>query len=217
MTADIENALNYRGRIKNSLSAAESYTRRKQRKHDAELALIRRALKYAGNAGTFLDAPCGTGRATILLARLGYEATGVDLGDAAVTVARRKVSEAGVSANIERADIEALPYAENAFDATLCFRLYHHFPDDWVRKRVIRALCRVSRSYVVISYFSPFSPTSIRRKLRAKLVNKPSRQVATSLTSVRKLFDEQGFHLVKNIPQRRFLNTLHVAVFKADG
>lgn len=215
MMADIQNAQDYRARIKDTPAAAESYTRRRQRKHDAEMALIRRALTYVEGVESFLDAPCGAGRATIMLAREGFKATGVDLGEGAVTVARRKVMEARVTASIEKGDIENLPFGENAFDATLCFRLYHHFPDDEVRKRMIAALCRVSRKYVVISYFSPLSPTSIRRYLRAALFNEPSRQVATSLTSLRRLFREQGFHLVRNIPQRRFLNTLHLAVFRA--
>ncbi|MDX1485986.1 MAG: class I SAM-dependent methyltransferase [Alphaproteobacteria bacterium] len=211
----IESMPTYRPRVKDTLAAAESYTRRKQRKHDAEMSLIRRALGFVDGAETFLDAPCGAGRATILLARRGYLTTGVDLGEGAVTVARRQVMQAGVAANIEKADIGTLPYDDNAFDATLCFRLYHHFPDNRIRGRVIRELCRVSRKYVVISYFSPYSATSLRRKLRAILFNKPSCQVATSLISIRRLFDEQGYHLVRNIPQRRFVKTLHVAVFRA--
>jgi SAM-dependent methyltransferase len=216
MMTDIETPQNYKNRIKNSLRAAESYTHRKQCKHDAEMALIRRGLDFIEGVETFLDAPCGTGRATIMLTRLGFTTTGVDLGTAAVTVARRKVAEAGVRATIENADLERLPFAENSFDAALCFRLYHHFPNDQIRRRVISALCRVSKKYVLISYFSPLSPTSMRRTLKAKLLNKPSRQVATSLSSIKALFQEQDFHLVTDIPQRRFLNTLHLAVFKAD-
>ncbi|MDH3242631.1 MAG: class I SAM-dependent methyltransferase [Alphaproteobacteria bacterium] len=214
---DIENAENYKQRIKHTRQAAESYTRRKQSKHDAEMSLIRSALDHLDGVETFLDAPCGTGRATIMLTRLGYRTTGVDLGDAAVAVAKQKVKEAGVVADIEKADLEHLPYDEDSFDATLCFRLYHHFPNDQIRRRAISALCRVSKKYVLISYFSPLSPTSVRRRLRASLFNKNSRQVATSLSSIKDLFHEQDYHLVKNIPQRRFLNTLHLAVFKADG
>ena len=213
---DLENAENYKERVKDTLHAAESYTRRNQRKHDAEMSLIRRGFDSIDGVETVLDAPCGTGRATIMLTRLGYRTTGVDLGDAAVTVARQKVKEADVVADIERADLEKLPYGEDSFDAALCFRLYHHFPDEQVRRRVISALCRVSKKYVLISYFSPLSPTSVRRKLKAALFNKPSRQVATSLSSIKRLFHEQDYHLVKDIPQRRFLNTLHLAVFKAD-
>ena len=216
MMTNSETTQIYRHRIKDTLAAAESYTRHKQRKHDAEMALIRRALDYAEGAETFLDSPCGAGRATIMLARRGYMTTGVDLGEGAVTVTRRKVKEANLAANIEKADIENLPYGEDAFDATLCFRLYHHFPNDQVRRRMISALCRVSKKYVLISYFSPLSPTSISRKLRKALFNKPSCQVATSLSSIEKLFHEQDYHLVRNIPRRRFLHTLHVAVFKAD-
>ena len=207
---------NYKERIKNSADAAESYTGRKQHKHDAEMGMIRHALSYVNGVETFLDAPCGTGRATIMLTRLGYTTTGVDLGDAAITVAKRKLKEAGVVATIEAADIEHLHYGDNAFDATLCFRLYHHFPNDEIRSRVIRELCRVSKKYVLMSYFSPMSNTSIRREYRRVLFNKPCRQIATSLASVETLFAAQKYKLIKNIPHWRFIHTLHLAVFKRD-
>ena len=36
---------------------------------------------------------------------------------------------------IERQDIEAMTYADKAFDTIVCFRLFHHFPDRAIRAR----------------------------------------------------------------------------------
>ena len=55
---------NFRFRIKHSREEAEAYTRRDASKHAAELRMIRRALPMLSNCKTFLDAPCGAGRAT---------------------------------------------------------------------------------------------------------------------------------------------------------
>lgn len=214
LMAEINKPDNYKSRIKSELSVAEAYTRRKQHKHDAEMRLIRKALAYLNGVNSFLDAPCGTGRATIMLTREGYTTTGVDLGEAAVTVARQELEKAGVLANIEQADIEKLQYQDGSFDAILCFRLYHHFPDDEIREKVIGELCRVAKNYVLISYLSPFSFTSIKRNLRATLLNKPSRQHTTSLASIENLFIQNNFKLVRNIPRQRFFHTLHLAVFE---
>jgi SAM-dependent methyltransferase len=204
----------YKTRIKSDMASAESYTHRKQSKHDAEMQLIRRALSHVNDVHTFLDIPCGAGRASILLARAGYNTTGADLGEAVSSVAAAKVEEAGVPVVIEQADLESMTYEDSSFDAILCFRLYHHFPDDEVRERAISELCRVANKYVLISYLSPNSFTSIKRLVRERSGNKPSRQNATSLKSIEKYFNQRGFALVKDVPQFWFIHTLHLAVFK---
>jgi len=214
LMTEIKQAANYKLRIKNEMGVAEAYTRRKQRKHDAEIGLIRKALTHLTGVNTFLDAPCGTGRATIMLTREGYTTTGADLGDAAITIARQELEKAGVTAKIEKADIEKFYYENQSFDAVLCFRLYHHFPNDEIRRKVIGELCRIASSYVVISYLSPYAFTSIKRKLRHIFFQKPSRQHTTSLASLQNYFTQNNFRLVSNTPQRRFIHTLHLAVFE---
>lgn len=196
------------------MASAISYTKRKQHKHNAEMAMIRKAFDCINGVESILDAPCGTGRATIMLARLGYTTVGIDLGDAAINIAKQKIIEAGVLASLEKADVESLYYENQAFDAVLCFRLYHHFPNDEIRSRVISEICRVAKNYVLISYLSPISITSVRRKLKKALYGKKSKQHATSLASINALFSNHDYQLVKDIPRRRFLNTLHLAVFK---
>jgi len=204
----------YKTRIKSDMKSAESYTHRKQSKHDAEMQLIRRALAHVSDVDTFLDIPCGAGRASILLAREGFDTTGADLGEAVSSVAAAKVAESGVPAVIEQADLENMTYDDSSFDAILCFRLYHHFPDDEVRERAISELCRVAKKYVLISYLSPNSFTSIKRMVRERSGKKPSRQNATSLKSIERYFNQHGFVLAKDVPQLTFIHTLHLAVFK---
>jgi len=205
---------NYKQRIKNDMTSALDYTNRKASKHRAEMNLISEGLKYTNNVTTFLDAPCGTGRATILLSKMGYKTTGVDLGQSALEVTKQKIKEADVTATVEAADIEDMPYLDKSFDAILCFRLYHHFPNDHIRRKVIQELCRVADKYVVISYMSPYSFTSVKRKLKHIFFNKQSIQHATSLASIEGYFEQEGFQLVKNIPRKRWVHTLHLAVFK---
>ena len=70
--------------------AARSYTHCKESKHRAEMALIERGLDSVSRIGAALDAPCGVGRATALMAQRGIKTTGVDLGRAAIEVDRNK-------------------------------------------------------------------------------------------------------------------------------
>ena len=208
----------YTLRIKHDTPSAEDYNQRKEKKHLAEMNLVREGFGLLHDkVRRVLDAPCGVGRSTILLASMSYETTGVDLGIGAVKVAQRELKASNFSAMVEVGNLEDLAYKDGSFDAILCFRVYHHFPNDEVRSRVVAELCRVAKDYVLISYFSPYSVTSLKRNLRSKLNIKHSIQHSTSLESVCKKFADNGFSLIRDIPQQRFLHTLHLAVFKHTG
>lgn len=208
----------YKARIKSQVSVAEEYaTGRKARRHAREMRLVERGLAFLDpQPRTFLDVPCGAGRATILLAQRGYEATGCDLGDGAVEVATQAVARAGVHATIRKADLERLFYADRSFDAILCFRMFHHFPTPEIRSRVVAELCRVAGRYVLISYLEPWSWTSLRRWLLTSRYRAGGHavQYATPVREVQGYFGEHGFRLVARLPEMRFFHSLWLAVFE---
>lgn len=208
-------SFNYRQRIKHTTEQADKYQHRKARKHHKEMLLIERALQTLTNVRTVLDAPCGVGRASLLLDQKGYEVTGVDLGEGALQAARKAVAAADAHVVIERADLEQLPYADCGFDACLCFRFIHHLPTDALREQIIQELCRVSRRYVLISYLSPLSVTSVRRELEQRFSGKTSVQHRTSLTTLEQHFKRQGFVLEQDLEQLPLLHSLHLAIFKS--
>jgi ubiquinone/menaquinone biosynthesis C-methylase UbiE len=76
-----------------------------------------------------LEAGCGVGAQTVTLARSSPNAliTSVDISEASVAEARRKVAAAGLTnVQFERADIFHLPYGTDAFDHIfVCFVLEH--------------------------------------------------------------------------------------------
>ena len=208
----------YKSRIKSQLSVAEEYaTGRRARRHAREMRLVERGLACLGpGVRTFLDAPCGAGRAAILLARRGYDVTGCDLGDGAVEVAAREVARAGQRAKIDKADIERLFYGDRSFDAVLCFRMFHHFPTPAIRSRAVAELCRVASRYVLISYLEPLSWTSLRRRLfRTRYESRRHAvQYATPAREVEGYFREHGFALVRRLAETRFFHSLWLAVFE---
>ena len=204
----------YKNRIKHTLDKADKYTQRKSGKNRQEMALIKSALPALNNVKTLLDAPCGTGRMTIMLSRNGYQVTGIDLGKAAVDVAKRELAKAGCDAELLQADIEHLPWPPRHFDAVLCFRLFHHFPDARTRAAMIHHICDAADNYVLLSYLSPWSWTALRRQLRRYLTGRKSVQHHTSLNEIADYFTREGFSLVKNYPVKPFFHSLHLAVFQ---
>lgn len=92
--------------------------------------------------GKVLDAGCGTGEHTILLARLGYDVLGIDASGPAIERARENADRHGVTARFEVAD--AMHLGEQAYDTIVDSALFHIFdPED--RARYVDSLHHAAR------------------------------------------------------------------------
>lgn len=67
-----------------------------------------------------LDLACGTGTMTRLLAARGYQATGVDLSEGMLEVARRKASDAEMALAFYPQDAAELDLGAQQFDSVIC-------------------------------------------------------------------------------------------------
>lgn len=116
-----------------------------------EQRLLLHSLAGLPEGARVLDLPVGTGRLARRMAAEGYRVTGADISPAMMGVARRLAAERGIAGDFVRADGESLPFRDNAFDGSVCFRLLSHLPRD-VRVRLLRELGRVARERVVAVY-----------------------------------------------------------------
>ena len=66
-----------------------------------------------------LDVACGTGNLALPAARLGANVTGVDIAPNLVEQARANARNAGLNAQFDEGDAEALPYDDASFDAVV--------------------------------------------------------------------------------------------------
>lgn len=201
-------------RVKSDEQSALSYNQRKQEKHDQEMAMLADAFAHTHEVQTVLDAPCGVGRASIWLAQQGKQVTGIDLGEAALSLARELAAKDGVEVCFESQNIFELPYGDGHFDASLCFRLLHHFESKALQQRLIAEICRVSSRYVVISRISPSSFTSLRRRLRKALNGKAIKQYPVSGADLDAAFAQHGFVPVHRVARSEFLHSLQLHVYR---
>jgi ubiquinone/menaquinone biosynthesis C-methylase UbiE len=91
-------------------------------------------LKERGiSTGTFLDAGCGAGQLASGLAKdlPGIRMTGVDLGDAILSLAATRAELDGVSDRVafQTADVEALPFPDDSFDVVMNTSMLHMVHD----------------------------------------------------------------------------------------
>jgi SAM-dependent methyltransferase len=92
-------------------------------------AVARLALQGAFT-GSVLDAGCGTGENSLLIAALGLPVLGVDVAETALTMAREKAAERGIPAEFAWADALRLERLGRRFDTVLDCGLFHAFDGD---------------------------------------------------------------------------------------
>ncbi len=90
-----------------------------------------------------IELGCGTGNYVIYLASRGFDATGVDLSDAAIDIATKSASAKGVSCRFVAADaLGDLADLREPFDFAYDWELLHHiFPPD--RERYVANVARL--------------------------------------------------------------------------
>jgi cyclopropane fatty-acyl-phospholipid synthase-like methyltransferase len=94
--------------------------------------------------GSVLDAGCGTGETALFLAGRGRKVTGIDFVGEAITRARRKAAERGLSATFLVMDALALKDLPEVFDSVIDSGLFHVFSDE-DRRRYVEGLASVLR------------------------------------------------------------------------
>ena len=92
-------------------------------------AIVRLA-SAGGFAGAVLDAGCGTGENSLLVASLGLSVLGVDVAETALTIAREKASQRGIEIEFTVADAFQLNRLGRMFETVLDCGLFHTFDAD---------------------------------------------------------------------------------------
>jgi SAM-dependent methyltransferase len=94
--------------------------------------------------GALVDVGCGTGEHTVLAARYGARALGIDVSSRAIEIARRKAAERGVDTSFQVLDALRLVTLGEVFDTIIDSGLFHVF-DDASRARYVTAVHAVLR------------------------------------------------------------------------
>lgn len=91
-----------------------------------------------------LDAGCGPGNCTAILAAEGFDVTGVDISSNAIENARERLKERGLTVDLEVGDLCELRFEDGEFDTVVNMHVLSHFSWDQA-KEAIAELTRVLR------------------------------------------------------------------------
>ncbi|CAG1016984.1 demethylmenaquinone methyltransferase / 2-methoxy-6-polyprenyl-1,4-benzoquinol methylase [Anaerolineales bacterium] len=80
-------------------------------------------------AGRALDIGCGTGTNVITLAKAGWQVTGFDFASRAIQIAKRKIKQAGIRAELFTDDATRMKNISRKFDLVLDIGCFHGIPN----------------------------------------------------------------------------------------
>ena len=107
--------------------------------------------------GRAIDIGCGTGTNVITLARAGWQVTGVDFAPRAIQLAKRKVKDAGVRAELIVNDATKLKGISGPYDFALDIGCFHGIPKDGQTK-YLKQLDRIlvtNGFWLMYGFFKP--------------------------------------------------------------
>ena len=160
-----------------------------------EFRILRRLLGAQGRSAAVLHLPCGGGRLSPQIAPFTDLIVEADIALGQVLYGKR-----GTTLNTPRVWMTAsafhIPFRDGSVDGTICCRLCHHLPTANERERLVRELLRVSKRFVIMTFFDYHSTKNILRRIRRPFNHKPPKMTMT-VARVRELAVENGARLVQ--------------------
>ena len=109
-------------------------------------------LKTNNIGGNILNAPCGFGRFMKLLDSLKLQICFFDLHPKMVTRCKDRFNNKNHS--FINGSVRILPFKNKSFDIVLNIRFFHHYFEPEDRLLILRELQRVSKKYVILTYYN---------------------------------------------------------------
>ena len=179
--------------------------------HSREIRILEKALSHAAEGcGPALDLPCGCGRFTGLLLEQGWQPVNADYS---IEMVRRALDRSRSLHQIPGivADAKAnLPFRENSFDLILAMRFFHHVHDSDELLSILTEFARVSKDWIIASYYKANALHRLQRWFRGKAVKGQTRIKTRSQEEMKTLASLAGLRIVRVYPMIRGLHSQHI-------
>lgn len=105
-----------------------------------------------------LDAGCGEGTLSIMMAKKGAIVTGVDISRPNISNAKEYAKKEGIiNIDFSTADLESLPFEDNSFDLVVSSHVLEHLPDF---DKGLKELMRVTKKTAIVAIPTILNPCS---------------------------------------------------------
>lgn len=171
-----------------------------------EYWLLRSLLQSQGHSERILELPCGGGRLSAQIEPFTDLLVEADIAEGQVLYGKQNAPHDKPRIWMTASAFH-IPFRNDSFDGTVCVRLCHHLPTENERERLMKELFRVSRRFVLMTFFDYHSLKNRLRRIRRPFNHKPPKSTMT-VDNVRRLARENGAELVE-CPALAFLGSGH--------
>ncbi len=141
--------------------------------NEREQRAVAKVFSELTDCRSVLDVPSGAGRFAKTLSAGGRKVIGSDTAFEILEHGRERAAKGSMQVSFFQGDAAKLPLADGAVDCIFCNRLLHHILSAKERAAFLNEFHRVSRRYLVISFFDYHSFGFMRRFLKALKGRKP--------------------------------------------
>ncbi len=183
---ELQNAKRYNASYKQGFGKRWSTVR--------EFNLLKRLLGKQPRSGLLLDLPCGGGRLTPALAPFSDTIIEADVALGQVLHSKQNPVSDTAQAWMTASALN-IPLRDNSVDGSVCCRLNHHLPDANDRDQLVRELLRVSKRFVIMTYFDYYSVKNTIRRIRRPF-NKKLPKMTMTHRRLTELASEQNARVI---------------------
>jgi 2-polyprenyl-3-methyl-5-hydroxy-6-metoxy-1,4-benzoquinol methylase len=175
-----------------------------------ERRCVRKAFADLPRSAPLLDVPCGTGRFAGVLLDEGFFVTGVDISQAMLEVAKRKLKRHAARFRPRVADVRDLATSERKrYAAALCARVLMHFPLE-EQIKFLSSVTALTKGQVVFSQSISTPYQRLRRRIKRLLGHQPPAAYPISEGDLAKLLAGAG---LREVARMRPMALLSEAIY----
>jgi ubiquinone/menaquinone biosynthesis C-methylase UbiE len=142
--------------------------------NEREQRAVKKVFASLPDCRSVVDVPSGAGRFAKSLSAGGRRVIAIDVAFEILEHGRERAAKNNVPVAFLQGDASKLPLADATVDCVFCNRLLHHILSAQERAVFLKEFHRMTRRYVVISFFDYRSFGVVRRFLKALKGRKPS-------------------------------------------
>ena len=176
--------------------------------------MIKQHFERVGHSRIVLDLPCGGSRLTPAFADAAELVIEADIAHGQLLFGRAESSVATPRVWMTASAFH-IPLRDNGVDGTICVRLSHHLPTAAERERLLTELLRVSRRFVIMTFFDHYSLKNLLRRLRRPFDRLPPKMTMTT-ARVAEFAREHGARLIAAPPLSRIGSGHRYALIAKD-
>lgn len=194
----------YKNRFQDSAKSqkyANRFEHGTRRKIDArEQRAVRTIFSELPDCKSVLDVPSGAGRFVANLAQENRRVIEMDVSAEILEFAKKRAAKLGVKAEFMQGDASRLPFSDASVDGIFCNRLLHHFPSAPERIAFLKEFHRVSKRYLVVSFFDYQAFGGLRRFLKRLKGRNVDYKGQPTMDEFKNEVAQCGFRLLSIVP-----------------